>query len=62
MRRLGRGVPSLCLGEVEKIIGVVKRGWLTEDCRDFFKDDWFKQVEGGAEGGFDVIYDYTVCT
>lgn len=25
---------------------------------DFFKDDWVKQ--GGFDGGFDLIYDYTV--
>lgn len=29
---------------------------------DFFKDDWWDEIEGkGEKEGFDLIYDYTVC-
>lgn len=27
---------------------------------DFFKDDWCKKESIQSEGGFDLIYDYTV--
>lgn len=29
---------------------------------DFFKDDWVESLGIEAEGGFDVIYDYAVCS
>lgn len=28
---------------------------------DFFKDDWVEAMEIDLRGGFDLVYDYTVC-
>lgn len=40
----------------------VGRGKVTWIVGDFFTDGWFGSVEGGFDGTFDLLYDYTVCS
>lgn len=39
----------------------VGKGKVTFVQGDFFDDAWLEEI-GGPRNGFDVIYDYTVCT